>query len=160
MLFVFIISVALIVAFSYLEGKGKEHLKAIQLSNMNLVGNPICNIAAFGILGITAALYPSSGSGSSLIDCSMHAMAAHHQSVPGTLRRTDDGRASAGASSEPVSKVTFSGASGSPPQAPATTVSNPARATGERCRARRRMANRGGPRGREIESGYETPDGR
>ena len=57
MLIVFVISVLLIVAVSYLEGKGKEHPKAIQLSNVNLVGDPVYNVAAFGILGITAALY-------------------------------------------------------------------------------------------------------
>lgn len=57
MLIVFLISVALIVVISYAEGKGKEHPKAVRLSDVSLVGDPIYNAAAFGILGITAALY-------------------------------------------------------------------------------------------------------
>jgi SSS family solute:Na+ symporter len=57
MLIVFFISVALIVAISYLEGRGKDHPKAVHLSNVSLVGDPVYNVAAFGILGITAALY-------------------------------------------------------------------------------------------------------
>ena len=57
MAYVFLVSVLLIVVISYLEGKGKDHPKAIRLSDFKLVGDPIYNIAAFGILGITAALY-------------------------------------------------------------------------------------------------------
>ncbi len=54
---VFLISVALIVVISLLEGKGKDHIKAVQLSGFRSFGDPVYNIAAFGILGITAALY-------------------------------------------------------------------------------------------------------
>ena len=57
MLIVFFISIAFIVAVSYLENKGEDHPKAIRLSNVSLVGDPVYNVAAFGILGITAALY-------------------------------------------------------------------------------------------------------
>jgi SSS family solute:Na+ symporter len=57
MLIVFFLSVALIVGVSLLEGKGQDHPKAVDLSDVNLVGDPVYNVAAFGILGITAALY-------------------------------------------------------------------------------------------------------
>lgn len=57
MLYVFLASVALIVAISYFEGKGKDHPKAVRLSGVKLTSDPVYNIAAFGILGITAALY-------------------------------------------------------------------------------------------------------
>ena len=55
--YVFLISVGLIVAISYLEGKGKDSPNAINLSGMRFVADPVYNIAAFGILGIAAALY-------------------------------------------------------------------------------------------------------
>ncbi len=54
---VFLVSVALIVVISYVEGKGKDDPKAISLSNLRLVADPVYNVAAFGILGITVALY-------------------------------------------------------------------------------------------------------
>ena len=54
---VFLVSVVLIFAVSYLEGKGKDHPKAIRLDRFRLVGDPVYNMAAFGILGITVALY-------------------------------------------------------------------------------------------------------
>ncbi|MDX1429591.1 MAG: sodium/glucose cotransporter, partial [Rhodothermales bacterium] len=54
---VFLVSVVLIVLISYFEGKGKDHPKAISLSNLRLVADPVYNVAAFGILGITVALY-------------------------------------------------------------------------------------------------------
>ena len=57
MLIVFFISVSLIVAVSYLENKGEDHPKAVDLSSVRMVGDPVYNAAAFGILGITAALY-------------------------------------------------------------------------------------------------------
>lgn len=57
MLIVFFISVALIVVISLIENRGEDHPKAVRLSDVNLVGDPVYNVAAFGILGITAALY-------------------------------------------------------------------------------------------------------
>jgi SSS family solute:Na+ symporter len=42
---------------SWIEGKGKDHPKAIRLTGMRMVTDPVFNAAAFGILGITAALY-------------------------------------------------------------------------------------------------------
>ncbi|MEM9664134.1 MAG: sodium/sugar symporter [Bacteroidota bacterium] len=55
--YVFLLSVALIVVISYLEGKGQDSPRAISLSGTKLVADPVYNMAAFGILGITAALY-------------------------------------------------------------------------------------------------------
>jgi SSS family solute:Na+ symporter len=57
MLIVFFLSVALIMVISLLEGKGKDHPRAVNLSDVSMVGDPVYNVAAFGILGITAALY-------------------------------------------------------------------------------------------------------
>ena len=57
MLIVFFLSVALIVVISLLEGKGEDHPRAVDISNVSMVGDPVYNVAAFGILGITAALY-------------------------------------------------------------------------------------------------------
>ncbi|PSQ84337.1 MAG: sodium/glucose cotransporter, partial [Bacteroidetes bacterium QS_7_67_15] len=57
MLIVFFLSVALIVVVSLPEGKGKDHPRAVNISNVSMVGDPVYNVAAFGILGITAALY-------------------------------------------------------------------------------------------------------
>ena len=55
--YVFVISMLLIVGISYYEGKGQDSPKAISLSGARMLGDPVYNIAAFGILGITAALY-------------------------------------------------------------------------------------------------------
>jgi SSS family solute:Na+ symporter len=57
MLIVFFISVALIVGISYLENQGEDHPKAIEVSDVEQDSDPIFQVAAFGILGITAALY-------------------------------------------------------------------------------------------------------
>ena len=57
MLIVFFISVALIVAISLWENEGKDHPKAIEIDDVDQVPDPVFNVAAFGILGITAALY-------------------------------------------------------------------------------------------------------
>lgn len=57
MMWVFVISVVLIVAISYLEGKGEDSPKAIRLGEMKLVKDPVYNAASFVILGVTAALY-------------------------------------------------------------------------------------------------------
>ncbi len=57
MLVVFLLSVALIVAISYAEGRGREHPKAIRITGKEMISDPVFNAAAFGILGITAALY-------------------------------------------------------------------------------------------------------
>jgi SSS family solute:Na+ symporter len=54
---VFLVSVALIVVISYLEGKGQNHPKGLYLKDFKMVGDPVYNAMAFGILGITAALY-------------------------------------------------------------------------------------------------------
>jgi len=53
----FLVSVALIVIISYAEGKGKDDPKGISLDRKMLVTDPIFAAAAFGILGITTALY-------------------------------------------------------------------------------------------------------
>lgn len=57
MLIVFFISVVLIVIISLIENRGKDHPKAIRLEDVEQARDPIYNVAAFGILGITAALY-------------------------------------------------------------------------------------------------------
>ncbi|MCS3615946.1 sodium/sugar symporter [Salinibacter ruber] len=57
MLIVFFISVALIVAISLLENEGEDHPKAIDVGGIERERDPIYNVAAFGILAITAALY-------------------------------------------------------------------------------------------------------
>jgi SSS family solute:Na+ symporter len=57
MLIVFFISVALIVGISYLENQGQDHPKAIDIGDVEHESDPIFQVAAFGILGITAALY-------------------------------------------------------------------------------------------------------
>ncbi len=54
---VFLVSVVIIVAISLYEGKGQDHPRAIHLGRFRLVGDPVYSVAAFGILGITAALY-------------------------------------------------------------------------------------------------------
>ncbi len=55
--YVFLLSVALIVVISLIEGKGKNSPKAISLGAQKMFTDPIYNVAAFGVLGITAALY-------------------------------------------------------------------------------------------------------
>ena len=57
MLIVFFISVAVIVGLSLWENQGEDHPKAIELDDVERVPDPVFNVAAFGILGITAALY-------------------------------------------------------------------------------------------------------
>ncbi|MFB6279916.1 MAG: sodium/sugar symporter [Salinibacter sp.] len=57
MLIVFFISVALIVVISLVENEGNDHPKAIEIADVEHEGDTIFNVAAFGILGITAALY-------------------------------------------------------------------------------------------------------
>ena len=57
MLIVFFISVALIVGISYAEGHGRDDPKAIRITGEKMISDPVFNAAAFGILGITAALY-------------------------------------------------------------------------------------------------------
>ena len=57
MMWVFVISVVLIVVISLVEGKGEESPTAVKMSEVELAKDPIFNAAAFGILGITAALY-------------------------------------------------------------------------------------------------------
>ena len=55
--YVFLISVVLMVIVSFIEGKGKDSEKGIDLRDEKLVNDPIFIAAAFGIMGITAALY-------------------------------------------------------------------------------------------------------
>lgn len=57
MMWVFVISAALIVAISWLEGKGKDSPKGIDLAEIRAVKDPVFFAAAFGVLGITVALY-------------------------------------------------------------------------------------------------------
>ena len=57
MLIVFLISVALIVVISLYEGSGEDHPKAVDFGEIEQETDPVYNVAAFGILGITAALY-------------------------------------------------------------------------------------------------------
>ncbi len=55
--YAFIISVILIVAISLYEGKGRPHPKAVSITGEKMTTDPVFAGAAFGILGITAALY-------------------------------------------------------------------------------------------------------
>ena len=57
MLIVFLVSVALIVVISLYEGRGEDHPKAVNFGEIEQETDPVYNVAAFGILGITAALY-------------------------------------------------------------------------------------------------------
>lgn len=57
MLYVFLLSVGLIVVLSLVEGKGRESAKAIRLEEIRMTGDRVYNAAAFGVLGITVALY-------------------------------------------------------------------------------------------------------
>ncbi len=53
----FLVSIALIVALSYLEGKGKDDPRGISLSRDMLKTDSVFAVAAFGVIGITTALY-------------------------------------------------------------------------------------------------------
>ena len=55
--YVFVLSVLLIVVISLLEGKGKDHEKGVDLASARVESDAVFNGLAFGILGITAALY-------------------------------------------------------------------------------------------------------
>ena len=55
--YVFLLSVVLIVAISLHQGRGKDHPKAIRLTGARMTADPVFTAAAFGILGITTALY-------------------------------------------------------------------------------------------------------
>jgi SSS family solute:Na+ symporter len=55
--YVFLISVALIVVISLLEGKGEDSPKGIRIQGVRFGSDPVFAAAAFGILGVTAALY-------------------------------------------------------------------------------------------------------
>ena len=55
--YVFLVSVALIVVISLIEGKGQESPKAIRIAGVRLASDPLFLAATFGILGVTAALY-------------------------------------------------------------------------------------------------------
>ena len=55
--YVFLVSVALIVVISLVEGKGRESPKAIRIAGVRLASDPLFLTATFGILGVTAALY-------------------------------------------------------------------------------------------------------
>ena len=57
--YVFLISMALMIIVSLIEGKGKDNEKGIDLDlgKGTLVNDPVFIAAAFGIMGITAALY-------------------------------------------------------------------------------------------------------
>jgi SSS family solute:Na+ symporter len=57
MLIVFFVSVGIIVALSLWENEGEDHPKAIETEDVDHESDPIFQVAAFGILGITAALY-------------------------------------------------------------------------------------------------------
>ncbi len=57
MLIVFFLSVGLIAAISLYENEGDDHPKAIDFGEIGRARDSVYNVAAFGILGITAALY-------------------------------------------------------------------------------------------------------
>ena len=57
MLIVFFVSVALIVVISLWENQGEDHPKAIKIADVEHESDAVFQVAAFGILGITAALY-------------------------------------------------------------------------------------------------------
>ena len=54
---VFLISVAVILVVSWLEGKGQDAPRAISLARIQKRFDPVFVTGAFGVLGITAALY-------------------------------------------------------------------------------------------------------
>lgn len=55
--YVFLVSVALIVVISLIEGKGKDSEKAINVGDVSRGKDPVFLVSAFAILAITAALY-------------------------------------------------------------------------------------------------------
>ena len=55
--YMLLISVIPIVVISYREGKGRPHPNAIVFTGEKMTHDPVFTVAAFGILGITAALY-------------------------------------------------------------------------------------------------------
>ena len=55
--YVFLVSVALIVVISLVEGKGADSPKAIRIAGVRFGNDPVFAAAAFGILGVTAVLY-------------------------------------------------------------------------------------------------------
>jgi len=55
--YVFLISVALIVVISLIENKGRDHERAVSLAGTRVEPDAVFTVAAFGILGLTAALY-------------------------------------------------------------------------------------------------------
>ncbi|MEO0469224.1 MAG: sodium/sugar symporter [Bacteroidota bacterium] len=55
--FVFLISLALMIVISFAENRGKNHEKGIELEKSFFTNDPVFAVAAFGILGITTALY-------------------------------------------------------------------------------------------------------
>ena len=54
---VFVISVALIVVVSLIEGRGKDSRGAVVISRSVIQTDPVFAILAFGIMAVTAALY-------------------------------------------------------------------------------------------------------
>lgn len=54
---VFLVSVALIVAISLVEGKGADDPKAVAATDVRATRDPVFMVAAFAVLGATAALY-------------------------------------------------------------------------------------------------------
>ena len=55
--YVFLISVALIVVISLVEGKGEESPKAIHVGDVSRGKDPVFLVSAFAIMGVTSALY-------------------------------------------------------------------------------------------------------
>ena len=55
--YVFLVSVGLIVVISLLENKGADDAKAISVGDVSRGRDPVFAVAAFAILGVTAALY-------------------------------------------------------------------------------------------------------
>ena len=55
--YVFLVSVALIVVISLIEGKGADSPKAVRIAGVRFGNDPVFAAAAFGILGVTAVLY-------------------------------------------------------------------------------------------------------
>ena len=55
--YVFLLSVALIVVISLIEGKGADSPKAIRVADVDRGKDPVFLVSAFAILGVTAVLY-------------------------------------------------------------------------------------------------------
>ena len=55
--YVFLVSVALIVIISLIEGKGAESPKAVHVGDVDRGKDPVFLVSAFAILGVTAVLY-------------------------------------------------------------------------------------------------------